>query len=278
MQYEPQIRLACFLAVFALMALWELAAPRRAQTFAKGARWSANLGLAVLDTFVVRLAFPVAAVGMAELAATRGWGLFNIVHAPYWLAFAGAFAALDFIVFAQHVLFHYVPFFWRFHRVHHADVDLDVSSGLRFHPSEIALSMCIKLAAAALLGPPIAAVVAFEIALNATSLFNHSNVRIPAVLDRALRLVLVTPDMHRVHHSVINTETNSNFGFNLPWWDRFCGTYIPQPRGGHTGMTIGLSQFRDRADQRLAALLLMPLKKANSQKASMDETPNRLNE
>ena len=270
MQYEPQIRLACFVGVFALMALWELAAPRRALGAAKGARWFANLGLVAIDTLVVRLVFPIAAVGMAELAVGRGWGLFNVFHAPYWIAFAAAFIALDFIIYAQHVLFHYVPFLWRLHRVHHADVDLDVTSGLRFHPGEIALSMCIKLGAVALLGPPTAAVVAFEVALNATSMFNHGNVRIPAGIDRALRLALVTPDMHRVHHSVIQTETNSNFGFNLPWWDRICGTYTAQPREGHTGMTIGLAQFRDRASQRLSALLLLPLNKAENQTTSKD--------
>ena len=260
MQYESQIRLGCFVGVLAVMALWELAAPRRALTTPKNRRWFVNLGLVVIDTVVVRLVFPVAAVGMAELTAAKGWGLLNVFHAPYWIAFAGAFVALDFIIYAQHVIFHYVPVFWRFHRVHHADIDLDVSSGVRFHPGEIVLSMCIKLGAIALLGPPTAAVLAFEVTLNATSLFNHSNVRIPTGVDRALRLVLVTPDMHRVHHSVIDTETNSNFGFNLPWWDRLCGTYIAQPQLGHGGMTIGLEEFRDRASQRLAGLLLLPMR------------------
>ncbi|NUM53746.1 MAG: sterol desaturase family protein [Candidatus Hydrogenedentes bacterium] len=259
MQYEPQIRLACSVGVFAIMALWELAGPRRALTVRKGPRWFVNLSLVVIDTLVVRLLFPIAAVGMAELSAVRGWGALNMVHAPYWLALTASFIALDFIVYVQHVLFHYVPFFWRFHRVHHADVDFDVTTGLRFHPGEIALSMCIKLGAVALLGPPMEAVVAFEVALNATSLFNHSNVRIPLTIDRALRFVVVTPDMHRVHHSVVSAETNSNFGFNLPWWDRLCGTYTAQPRDGHTEMAIGLDQFRDRISQRLVALLWLPI-------------------
>lgn len=261
MQYEPQIRLASFATVFALMALWELAGPRRALTARKGPRWFVNLTLVVIDTLVVRLLFPIAAVGMAELVAARGWGVFNIVHAPYWLAFAASFIALDFIIYGQHVLFHYVPILWRFHRVHHADLEFDVTTGLRFHPGEIALSMCIKLAAVALLGPPTVAVVVFEVVLNATSLFSHSNVRIPLAVDRLLRLVVVTPDMHRVHHSVINAETNSNFGFSLPWWDRLCGTYTAQPRTGHDEMIIGLEQYRDSESQRLAALLWLPVEK-----------------
>lgn len=268
MQYEPALRLTCFLGVFTLMTAWELAAPRRGVRAFRGPRWFANFGLAAIDTIAVRLVFPTAAVGMAELARMRGWGLLNAFHAPFWPGFLIAFVALDFIVYAQHVLFHHVPFFWRFHRVHHSDIDLDVSSGVRFHPGEILLSMGIKLGAVALLGPPPLAVLAFEIALNATSMFNHSNVRIPTAIDRALRLIVVTPDMHRVHHSVVNTELNTNFGFNLPWWDRIFDTYLAQPHDGHEAMTIGLEQFRSRVEQRLVAILLLPAYRIQRQSKS----------
>ncbi|HRI88874.1 MAG TPA: sterol desaturase family protein [Candidatus Hydrogenedentes bacterium] len=260
MEYEPYIRLTAFAGVFAIMAAWELAAPRRFQPKHKGKRWFANIALVVIDTALVRLIFPFAAVVMAEIAHARGWGLLNLVTIPNWLSFLIAFVALDAIIYAQHVLFHYVPFFWRFHRVHHSDIAFDVSTGLRFHPGEIIVSMCIKFVAIAVLGPPAIAVLVFEVVLNATSMFNHSNVRMPVPLDRVIRLLLVTPDMHRVHHSVLNTETNSNFGFNLPWWDRIFGTYTPQPRDGHRDMVIGLSRFRDAKDQSLPALLIMPAK------------------
>jgi len=209
---------------------------------------------------LLRLVFPTAAVGFALFAARQGWGLLNAVSPPFWLALLVAVLVLDFAIYLQHVLFHAVPALWRLHRVHHADLEFDVTTGLRFHPLEILLSMAIKLAVIAALGPPALAVLIFEVLLNATSMFNHGNVRMPAGLDRVLRWLVVTPDMHRVHHSVLPHETNSNFGFNLPWWDRLLGTYRARPAAGHTGMTIGIEQFRAPRELWLDRLLLQPFR------------------
>ena len=258
--HEPLVRFGAFTGVLAAMALWEVVAPRRRQAFGRPLRWTGNLGIVVLDTLLVRLTFPVVAVGLAILAQERGWGLFNVLEVSGWLAFVTSFLALDLAIYLQHVMFHAVPAFWRLHRMHHADLEFDVSTGLRFHPVEILLSMGIKLAVVAALGPPAAAVLLFEVLLNATSMFNHGNVRVPAALDRILRLMVVTPDMHRVHHSILVRETNSNFGFNLPWWDRLLGTYRAQPKAGHEGMTIGIEQFRTAGDLRLDRMLLQPLR------------------
>ena len=245
MSNEAPIRLGFFFGVFAVMALWEWLAPRRALTVSKVLRWSSNLGIVFLNTLLLRVLFPAAAVGMAMFAHSRGWGLFNHFETPYALAVLASVVAMDFIIYLQHVMFHAVPALWRLHRVHHADLDLDVTSGARFHPIEIILSMVIKFAAIAVLGTPALAVVIFEVLLNATAMFNHSNVRVQLTLDAVLRWFVVTPDMHRVHHSVEHDETNTNFGFNLPWWDRLLGTYRAQPRAGHEGMTIGIDTFRD---------------------------------
>jgi len=256
---EPAIRLGFFFGVFAAMALWEVLAPRRALTVSKARRWGSNIGLVVLNTVVLRLLFPAAAVGMAAFAAERGWGVFNYVEAPFWLAVVASVVVLDFFIWLQHVMVHAVPALWRLHRVHHADLDFDVTTGARFHPLEIILSMLIKFAVVALLGPPLVAVVIFEVLLNATSMFNHGNVRIPESVDRVLRLFVVTPDMHRVHHSWNDDETNSNFGFNLPWWDRLFGTYLAQPRDGHQGMTVGIHTYRDPGQvDRLPGMLWLP--------------------
>jgi len=257
---EPLIRMAVFLGILVAMAIWEVAAPRRRREIPRLIRWSNNLGVVVIDTILVRLTFPVVAVGLAVMAETQGWGLFNIFAVPFWLAFVLSVLALDLVIYLQHVMFHAVPALWRLHRMHHADLEFDVSTGLRFHPVEILLSMGIKLAAVAALGPPAVAVLVFEVLLNATSMFNHSNIRIPAAIDRVLRLLVVTPDMHRVHHSIIPHETNSNFGFNLPWWDRLLGTYRPQPREGHESMTIGIEQFRTPRDLWLDRMLIQPLR------------------
>lgn len=257
---EPVIRLVFFLAVLAAMAAWEVAAPRRRQEIPRLVRWTNNIGLVVLDTVLVRLTFPVLAVGFALLAEQHGWGLFNLIGAPVWLAFAISFLALDLAIYLQHIMFHAVPVFWRLHRMHHADLEFDASTGLRFHPVEILLSMGLKLAVVAALGPPAAAVLIFEVVLNATSLFNHGNVRLPPAVDRMLRWIVVTPDMHRIHHSIHPHETNSNFGFNLPWWDRLLGTYRPQPAEGHETMTIGIEQFRTPRDLWLDRMLVQPLR------------------
>ena len=257
---EPVIRMALFLGILGVMALWEMAVPRRRREIPRLIRWTNNFGVVVLDTVLVRLAFPIVAVGMAILAAERGWGLFNVLDVPLWAAFILSVLALDLAIYLQHVMFHAVPALWRLHRMHHADLEFDVSTGLRFHPVEILLSMAIKLAVVGVLGPPAVAVLVFEVLLNATSMFNHANIRIPARIDRILRLIVVTPDMHRVHHSILPSETNSNFGFNLPWWDRLLGTYRAQPRKGHDGMTIGIEQFRTRRDLWLDRMLIQPLR------------------
>lgn len=259
LHYEAPIRLGFFFGVFALMALYEVLAPRRALTVPKGSRWAANLGLVILNTAVLRLIFPAAGVGMAAFAAANGWGVFNYYAVPGWLAVLASVLLLDLAIYLQHVMMHSVPALWRLHRVHHADLDFDVTTGARFHTIEIVLSMLIKFAAIAVLGPPVLAVLIFEVLLNATAMFNHANVRLPRALDRVLRLFVVTPDMHRVHHSVEDDETNSNFGFNLPWWDRLFGTYRDQPRAGHEAMTIGIRTFRDpRQCDGLAGMLAMP--------------------
>jgi sterol desaturase/sphingolipid hydroxylase (fatty acid hydroxylase superfamily) len=257
---EPLIRLVAFAGIFAAMALWEVLAPRRDQKLGRGTRWPSNIGIVVLDTVLVRLVFPTTAVGLALVAEGRGWGLFRALDLPAWASVPLAVVALDFAIYLQHVLFHAVPALWRLHRMHHADLEIDVTTGARFHPIEILLSMGIKLGIVAVLGTPAVAVLAFEMLLNATSMFNHSNVRIPIWLDRVLRWIVVTPDMHRVHHSIVACETNSNFGFNLPWWDRLFGTYRDQPAAGHETMTIGIEQFRDPAEQRLDRMLTQPFR------------------
>ncbi len=258
MSHEPFVRLGFFLTVFIVMAMWELVAPCRMLRAAKGARWFANLGIVVVDALVVRAVFPAAAVGMAIVAAERGWGLLNNLNLAPAVSLVVSVVVLDLVIYLQHLMFHAVPALWRLHMVHHADVDFDLSTGLRFHPVEILLSMVIKLAAVAVLGPPAVAVLIFEVVLNATAIFNHGNVRLPASVDRVLRWIVVTPDMHRVHHSVKPFETNSNFGFNLPWWDRLLGTYREQPEDGHETMTIGLDQFQGRPRQSLQWLLALP--------------------
>jgi sterol desaturase/sphingolipid hydroxylase (fatty acid hydroxylase superfamily) len=256
--HEAIIRLAAFGGIFAAMAVWEILGPRRETTVGRALRWPNNLSLVVLNTVLVRILFPTTAVGMALVAEDRGFGLFNAVTLPFWVGAVVSVVVLDLAIYLQHIIFHAVPALWRLHRMHHADLEFDVSTGLRFHPVEILLSMVIKFMVVAAVGAPAVAVLIFEVLLNATSMFNHSNVRIPLGIDRVLRLVIVTPDMHRVHHSIFPGETNSNFGFNLPWWDRLFGTYRAQPAAGHEAMTIGIEEFRDSRDLRLDRMLLLP--------------------
>jgi sterol desaturase/sphingolipid hydroxylase (fatty acid hydroxylase superfamily) len=258
---EPLIRLAAFAGIFVAMAAWEILAPRREQKLGRATRWPGNIGIVVLDVVLVRLAFPTTAVGLALVAEARGWGLFPAIELPAWVSVMMAVMALDFAIYLQHVLFHAVPALWRLHRMHHADLEFDVTTGARFHPIEILLSFGIKLGVVAALGAPALAVLTFELLLNATSMFNHSNVRTPAWLDRVLRWFVVTPDMHRVHHSIVVREANSNFGFNLPWWDRVFGTYRDQPAAGHEAMTIGIEQFREPVEQRLDRMLTQPFRR-----------------
>ncbi len=255
---EMAIRLSFFFGVFATMAVWELIAPRRALQQRKAVRWYSNLGIVVLNSVLARIVFPLAPVAVAVVAAERGWGVFNVADVAPGLAIVCAVVILDFAIYIQHVMVHAVPVLWRLHRMHHADLDFDVTTGARFHPVEIILSVAIKMAVIVLIGAPVVAVVIFEVVLNATAMFNHSNVNLALGLDRVLRLVVVTPDMHRVHHSVLPHETNSNFGFNLPWWDRLFGTYRAQPELGHEGMDIGIDLFRNPGELHIHKMLAQP--------------------
>ena len=259
---EALLRLLAFTGVLATLMAWELLAPRRSQRLGRSTRWPSNLSIVVLDTILLRLLFPITAVGLALACETNGWGLLQALKLPLWASTLLGFLALDLAIYLQHVLFHAVPALWRLHRMHHADQEFDVTTGVRFHPIEVLLSMGIKLGVVAALGTPALAVLAFEVALNAPSMFNHSNVRMPLGLDRVLRWLVVTPDMHRVHHSVIVRETDSNFGFNLPWWDRVFGTYRAQPEVGHQKMAIGIEQFREPGEQRLDRMLTQPFREA----------------
>lgn len=257
---EANLRLGVFVGVFAILAVLEIYLPRRQQKVSKLFRWTNNIGVSIVNTLVLRFALPMLATGMAVFASINSFGVFNWVDVPLWLACVCSFLILDFAIYLQHRLFHCVPLFWRLHRMHHTDLEFDVTTAIRFHPIEIFLSMIIKLALVALIGAPAVSVLIFEIVLNGSAMFNHSNIKLPLWLDKILRLVIVTPDMHRVHHSVHRPETNSNFGFNLPWWDRLCGTYIEQPKDGHTDMQIGIEVFRDSKDQRLDQMLIQPIR------------------
>ncbi len=256
---EKVIRMSFFFGMLVLIGLWELAAPKRALTISKSVRWINNLGLVFFNSFILRVLFPAAAVGVAAFASEQGWGLFNYYEQPFWFAVVASVIILDFVIYIQHVMVHAIPVLWRLHRLHHADLDYDVTTGARFHPIEIILSMLIKFATILLLGPSVVAVIIFEIMLNATAMFNHGNISLAKGIDKYLRLILVTPDMHRVHHSVEDDEANSNFGFSLPWWDRLFGTYRDQPRGGHEGMTIGINKYRDpKQVSWLPGMLMFP--------------------
>jgi sterol desaturase/sphingolipid hydroxylase (fatty acid hydroxylase superfamily) len=256
--HEPTIRLSIFIGMLALMVTWEVIAPKRRRLFSRWQRWPNNFGIVIVNTLLIRLIFPIAAVGIAIYAEERAWGVLNLVELPTALTIFFAVIVLDLVIYLQHVVFHKIPVLWRLHRMHHSDLDFDVTTGARFHPIEIILSMVIKFAAVILLGAPAVAVVIFEVLLNAAAMFNHSNVQLPASFDRVLRLIIVTPDMHRVHHSIVREETDSNFGFNIPWWDRLFRTYCAQPKAGHTNMTIGIDQFQKAKYLRLDKLLIQP--------------------
>jgi sterol desaturase/sphingolipid hydroxylase (fatty acid hydroxylase superfamily) len=257
---EIALRLTLTAAIFGGLALWELLAPRRPLSIGRLRRWPNNIGVLVVDALLVRLLIPTAAVGAALVAAGNGWGLFRLLELRLSVAAIAGFLILDLVIYLQHVAFHHVPWLWRLHRMHHADLDFDVTTGVRFHPIEILISMAIKIAVVMALGIPAIGVFVFEVMLNATSMFNHSNARMPAWLDRILRLIVVTPDMHRVHHSIERRETDSNFGFNLPWWDWLFRTYRREPQAGHQGMTIGIPMFRDPRELRLDKMLTQPFR------------------
>lgn len=266
--HEGAFRFAAFLGVFVVVAGWEALSPRRRRRFQRRERWPHNLGLLALNGVFLRLVAPGAAIAVAIAGEVHGWGLLPASAIPAWAQAVVAVVLLDLAIYFQHVLFHAVPVLWRLHRLHHADTDFDVTTGTRFHPIEIVLSMAIKCAVVAALGAPAIAVLAFEVLLNATAMFNHANGRLPASIDRWLRWLVVTPDMHRIHHSIVAREMNSNFGFNLPYWDHLFGTYRAQPAHGHEAMTIGLVAFRDRQEIRLDRLLLQPFRRARAEQAT----------
>lgn len=268
--HETAIRLGCFFGVFAPVALAEVFAPRRRLEYGRSVRWRGNLGIVALNSVLMRVLFPITAAILAARAQVRGWGLLNQVDLPLWVELVLALVLLDLVVYLQHVVFHSLPMLWRLHRMHHSDLDYDVTTGARFHPIEIALSLLIKMGAVLALGPSALAVVVFEILLNAMAMFNHGNFRIPKAIDGALRLFLVTPDMHRVHHSAAAGEIDSNFGFNLSWWDRLFGTYRAYPRAGHLGMTIGVDRFRTAEDLPLRRMLVQPFVGAEPRKVAAD--------
>ena len=258
MTTEAILRLGVFFGIFIAMALWERGTPMRGLAVSKLRRWGVNWAISIIDAVMVRLLFGAAAAGAALDAAAGGWGLFNGVGWPAWAEFALAFLMLDFAIWLQHLLSHKIPVLWRLHRVHHADRDMDVTTAIRFHPVEIALSMCLKIGLIYALGVPVAAVIAFEVVLNGAAMFNHGNVRMPGRVDRLLRRVIVTPDMHRVHHSTDRAEHDANYGFNLSVWDRVFGTYVDQPALGHDRMTVGLAQYQDARPTRLGWSLALP--------------------
>jgi sterol desaturase/sphingolipid hydroxylase (fatty acid hydroxylase superfamily) len=260
--YEPAFRAGVFLLVLSGMLVWEVLAVRRPQRIPRSSRWPGNFAVVLLDTISVRLVLPLTAIGVASIASDHGWGLLNEVELPIYLSVPLAVLLMDMAIYFQHRLFHALPWLWRLHRMHHADLEFDVSTGLRFHPIEIILSMAIKMLVVLLIGAPAMAVIVFDILVSATSLFNHGNVRLPQKLDRWLRFIVVTPDMHRVHHSIITRETDSNFGFCMPWWDRWFGTYTDQPEKGHLGMTIGIEYFRTEHDLGLRQMLIQPFRQS----------------
>lgn len=256
---EKSIRLISFVGVLLIMGGWEVLFERKKQVDSKPKRWLNNLGLVAVDNLILQFGFIMLPVTFAAFAQSKGMGIFNHLSLPVWANWIAAVIILDFIIYIQHVVFHFVPNLWRLHQVHHSDLDIDVTTAIRFHPIEIILSLLVKLTAVAAFGFSPGAVLFFEVILNAAAMFNHANIFIPAPIDRFIRLFLVTPDMHRVHHSVIKKETNSNFGFSLPWWDRICGTYQAQPTAGHDNMVIGLKQYNN--PKSLIQLLIMPFMK-----------------
>lgn len=260
-QNEPTIRLMFFIGTLLLVTLWEIIQPRRSLRVSKSWRWVNNMGITFFNSFLLRFIFPVLAAGFAAICAENGWGLLNLVEMPLALEILIAIVVQDLVIYGQHVVFHRVPFFWRFHKMHHADPDYDVTTGARFHPVEICLSMILKLGVVFVLGPAAIAVILFEIILSSMAMFNHANAALPVRLDRWVRKLIVTPDMHRVHHSIITAELNRNFGFNLSIWDRIFNTYKDQPDAGQVGMQIGLTAYQDHPRQSFFWLITLPFRR-----------------
>ena len=260
MEHEATIRLVVFLGLFALFAAIETLVPRRARSQPRATRWVTNWAIVIIDTLTLRLlalALPLLAVGAALDAQAHGWGVMNGLELPFWIKVLATILIFDFAIWLQHLITHKVPILWRLHRVHHADRDIDVTTAIRFHPIEIALSMLLKIGLVYLLGPPAVGIILFEVVLNGTAMFNHANIKLPLPVDAVVRRVLVTPDMHRVHHSIHRREHDSNYGFALSIWDRMFGTYIAQPEKGHENMTIGL-EWQDDRPSRLGWVLALP--------------------
>lgn len=256
-------RLAIFLVVFAVFAVWEMLAPRRISSYSKSVRWANNLSIALANIIFTRILVPVTLLYIATVAESGNIGLLNVIKLPPVASIIFAVLLLDLAIYIQHFIFHKVPFLWCLHRMHHADLDFDVTTGIRFHPLEMIISLAIKMTVVLAIGAPVVAVFLFEVLLNATSLFNHANIKIPKSVEKILRLIVVTPDMHRVHHSIIRTETDSNFGFNLPWWDFLFKTYRAQPKLGHIDMQIGIESFREQRELWIDRLLLQPFRKVD---------------
>ncbi len=257
-QHKTVIQTGSIVLAFCVLFLCENLFARRKFVYSRLLRILSNVGIAVLNNYILSISFPILAMGAAFLAKSNGWGLFNLLHWPGRAEILLCMLLMDLVIYIQHVVFHRLPWLWLLHRAHHADLELDVSSGIRFHPFEIFISMGIKIATILLLGAPPLAVFFFELLLTLSAMFNHSNIFIPENLDRILRLFVVTPDVHRVHHSVHPDETNTNFGFNFPWWDRLFGTYRAQPRDGHSEMLIGIELFRSEKWLAFHQILLIP--------------------
>ncbi|NKB36600.1 MAG: sterol desaturase family protein [Gammaproteobacteria bacterium] len=275
---ELIIRLSVFLGVFVVLVSWELVAPRRSKVLSAWKRRGANLLLMIANAFVLRLLLPLAALSMATLASVSGWGLLNSLAVNIWLAGILSFLLFDLLIYFQHRLMHKISFLWRIHRVHHSDTDIDVTTGVRFHPLEILLSLCIKITAVLLIGPPLIAVIVFEVVLSSSSLFNHANIFVPLKVEGILRNFIVTPDMHRVHHSVKEYETNSNFGFNISLWDRLFGSYRAQPEDGHQGIIVGLKEFRGPEFVNVLWLFRQPLLNSAEFASNYDRLINELSD
>ncbi len=258
--HETSLRLSVFIGILCVMMAVEAIFPRKKRTLSRTHRWTSNLLLIAIDSLFVKLVFPIVAVGVAAMAAQKSWGILNVVNLPNWIEVTCAIIILDMMIYWQHVAFHHVPALWALHKVHHVDRDIDVTTGSRFHPIEIGLSLIYKMVIVIALGAPVIAVIIFEIILNGCAMFNHSNVRLPLGFDRVLRRFIVTPDMHRVHHSIIVRETNSNYGFNLSLWDRIFGSYTAQPSDGHDNMVIGLKEYQHTGPASLSWSLLLPFK------------------
>ena len=257
---ENLIRITASISIFCIMIAWEYASPRRQQNINRKQRWPVNLGLAALNMLIMRFSIGSLAYLSAAAAADQRYGLLNWLNAPAWLSILATLLFLDFAIYCQHIASHKWPLLWRLHQVHHTDIEFDATTAVRFHPLEILISMLYKVLCIVLIGADPLAVIVFEIILNGAATFNHSNINIPPAIDKKLRWLIITPDMHRIHHSTIPAETDSNYGFSISCWDRLCNTHVDQPQQPQTTMTIGLKPFRQQSDLGFMRVLLLPFK------------------